>query len=65
MVPEDEIEGNVNAIEAVPRAALPNGEARHALLALARRGEDLYVYASEGEELGTWCVWVMGSTSVN
>ena len=56
MVPADEIEGNLKSIERVPQRILPAGAARDALLALAWRGEDLYVYASGGEELGTWCV---------
>ncbi len=49
MVPADEIEGNLKSIERVPRRILPAGAARDALLALARRGEDLYVYASGGQ----------------
>ncbi len=58
MVPADEIEGNLESIEHVPRRILPEGAARDALLALTQRGEDVYVYASGGEELGTWCVWI-------
>ncbi len=57
-VPEDEIERNVESIEAVPLAVLPAGPARDALLAIARRGRDCYAYASGGAELGTWCVWL-------
>ena len=48
MVPADEIEGNLQSIERIPRRILPAGAAPDALLALARRGEDLYVYASGG-----------------
>jgi hypothetical protein len=59
MVPKAEIKGNVEAIKHVPRAVLPDGEARDTLMALARQGEDLYVYqAASLRGNGVWNVWI-------
>ncbi|HEX9415051.1 MAG TPA: hypothetical protein VF916_16225 [Ktedonobacterales bacterium] len=53
-----EIERNIESIEAVPLSVLPASLARDALMLIAASGRDCYCYASGGEAIGTWCVWL-------
>lgn len=49
---------NTESVRRVPRSVLPVGPARDALVRLATSGRDCSCYASGGEILGIWCVWL-------